>query len=210
MKRLVFSILSAAILISCGEAEDTDETVESIDTTNQVEKPVELVNSFVLEEGKAGIFEIGKEVPKRLPEELSMRQFIKEEVDLEGKTVEHMHNVIFNQMEDILELIMNKSGEHHEDKRIEEIMVLSEYYETADQVSVGSTVEEFQVVYNDATAWYSKSLNAYVLETETILGTQFLLDLSACKKKPSGTTDMIKVDFNKFAEGSTIKKIRIY
>lgn len=213
MKRLVLSAVAFLLLVACGGQDVSEETTETTEVTSQEEKVIieeAPVNSIILSENIVGIFELGKEVPSSIPSELSMRQFTEEVKSSDGQVVEHVHNVVFNQLEDLVELTMNQTGEHHEDKLIQEMLVLSNYYETAEGIAVGSTIEDFQAAYGDATAWYSKTLDAYLLETESILGTQFILDASACSKKPGGSTDLIKMNFNKFTEGSKIAKIRVY
>lgn len=204
-------VFTALLMTSCGGEEATEESseTETTETVEEVEEE-EIVNSFSISENVVGIFEIGASVPEKLPAELSMRQFVEEE-DAEGVIIEHTHNVIFNQLEDVVELIMDQgSGEHHEDKVIEEMYVLSNYYETDEAISVGSSVEEFQLAYPDATAWYSSELDMYFVESESVLGAQFMVVSEDVAKPAKGKSDMEEMDFEDFVPEAKIVKIRMY
>lgn len=211
--------LIAILFFSCtSENSETDATNEVVDTTSvgltdenqQPSGEEDIVNSVLIAEGSVGIFELGQEVPV-LPDELKMRHFSEEET-VNGKVVEHTHNIVFNQLEDVLELMMDQgSGEFHEDKLIEEIIVLSNYYETAEGLGVGSTIEDFKEQYTDATIWYSPDDQAFVLNTESVLGANFILDPAKTKKlKQPGGDNMQKMNFNQFDPKTNIKKIRCY
>lgn len=205
-------------MFSCGgdnEEEQTDSSTETTDTEvvpdeDEVEE-VEIINSYIIEPNVVGIFELEHPVPEKLPEGLKMRQFLEESADDKGNLVEHTHNVVFNQLEDVVELIMEKGdGEHHLDKSIEEMYVLSNYYETPEGVSVGNTVEDFREEYEDATIWYDKIHNHYFLETESILGAQFIINELDIAKKAKGSRDMQKLNFSYVKDGAKIEKIRVY
>lgn len=208
---LIFSLF----LVSCGgsEEEQTEETTNETTTTNeQVEDEVEVIeNSYSIESGTVGIFEIGKIVPDPLPEGLKMRQFLEIDVDDEGVKTEHTHNVVFNTLEDIVELIMEKdTEEHHEDKAIEEMMVLSNYYETPEGVVVGTTIEEFEEIYPDMTVWYDGVHKRYHLETGSITGAQFIFNELDIVKQAKGSKDFQEIDASYIKEGAKIEKIRIH
>ncbi|UKN00516.1 hypothetical protein K6119_12315 [Paracrocinitomix mangrovi] len=214
MKKLVYSLLIIPAFISCGGSEsETENTTTEQDTTVQntenVEE-VEIVNSITISENVVGIFEMGKPVPTKLPEELKMRQFIEEET-VEGNTIEHTHNVIFNQLEDVAELIMNQgSDENHFDKTIKEILVISNYYETQEGIKVGSSVEKFKEAFADAKIWYDKTRDQYFMDSETLVGVQFILDPMDIKKKAKGSADMQELSFSVVPAEAEVKKIRMY
>jgi hypothetical protein len=211
MKSLVRSLLIIPFFLSCGgeEAEETTtEETEEVVVEEVVEE--EVVNSTIIETDVCGIFLIGNEVPN-LPEELKMRQFNEIDVNDAGEEVEHMHNVVFNQLEDVVELIMDQgSEEHHEDRMIEEMMVLSNYYETPDGIAVGSTIEDFNLAYPDNKFWYSTVHDWYYVEAVAAERIEFILDAGDVAKKPSGSADKIQMRMDDFAAGAEIKKIRLH
>lgn len=213
MKKVLINCSVLLLLVSCGgdAAEEVlNETEEVVNEVVEIEEP-EVVNSYVLESKNVGIFSIGQEVPN-LPEGLKIRQFLEAEQTEEGPGEELTHNVIFNQLEDVVELIMDHQmdDEHHEDKNIEEMWVLSNYYETAEEIGVGSTIEEFQDAYPNAQVWYTYISDRYIVETEDLPNVQFLLKAEDCIKIPNFDSDQSTMKFEHFNEGSKIQKIRVY
>ncbi|MEO9533606.1 MAG: hypothetical protein ABJG68_01300 [Crocinitomicaceae bacterium] len=213
MKKVIVKCAALLFLVSCGGevAEEVTNEVEDVvdDVVEQIEEP-EVLNSYLLESKNVGIFSIGQEVPN-LPDELKMRQFLETEQTEEGPGEELTHNVIFNQLEDVVELIMDhQSDEEHHEKKIEEMWVLSPYYETSEEIGVGSTIEEFQAAYPDAEVWYTYVSDRYVVETPTLVDVQFILNPTDCIKTPSMNTDQNMMKFEHFAEGAKIQKVRVY
>jgi len=211
MKKLAYLAFIIPMCFSCGgeaEEETTEETTEEVTTEEEVVE--EVVNSVLIESGSVGIFKIGESVPS-LPEELSMRHFNQVDVNIEGEEVEHMHNVIFNILEDVVELIMDhSSGEHHEDLHIEEMYVLSNYYATEEGVTVGTSIEDFTAEFPDYNLWYSRVGNEYVLETESYRNMYFILSGDDCTKEVLGDKDVEELKITDFTEGSTIQKLRLF
>lgn len=217
MKSLFYSILIIPfVFISCGggeEAETEESTNETESTTTEevVEEEVVVVeNSFNIETNIVGIFQIGQEVPDPLPEGLKMRHFLEKDKDDSGNEIEHTHNVIFTQLEDVVELIMERGeDEYHEDKSIEEMMILSNYYKTDEEVTVGTTKEDFIDTYGDASFWYDRIHNRYYAETDALVGAQFIFDEKDITKKAPSGSDFQQVNASYVAEGAKIKMIRI-
>lgn len=214
MKKLVYILLISPLMFSCGGDSDDDEqeeTTETVTTDEVVEAEVAPENSFLIAPNVVGIFKIGDAVPALLPTELSMRQFNEDEKNEKGEIIEHTHNVIFNQLEDVVELIMiHGDAEHHEDKQIGEMMVLSDYYQTSEAMGVGSTIEEFEAAYEDATIWYASKSNSYMLESETVLGAQFILNNDDCIRPVKSSQEFKKINFGHFKEGARIIQVRLY
>jgi hypothetical protein len=202
-------------LCSCGSDEQLENETDQVDSISEevveVNEEHEVVNSYQLETKAVGIFMIGQEVPK-LPEDLKMRHFVEAELTEEGPGEELTHNVIFNQLEDVVELIMDHqmTEEHHEDKDILEMWVLSNYYETAEGIGVGSTIEEFERVYPDVEVWYTYVSGRFIMETETLPDVQFMLSEDNYMKTPSAHADMEILKLEDFESGSKISKIRVY
>ena len=214
MKNILIKCCAAVLLVSCG-GETSEEVVNEMNEVSSEIVPEavqeEVVNSFLLESKKVGLFSIGQEVPE-LPKELKIRQYTETEQTDEGPGEELLHNVIFNQLEDVIELIMDHQmgDKHHEDKNIEEMLVLSNYYETAEEIGVGSTIEEFQEAYPDAELWYTYVSDRYVAETTALPGVQFMFDEKDCIKKPNVNGDQNMMKFEHFKEGAKISKIRVF
>lgn len=216
MKAIYITGIPLFLFFSCGSTEDDADSNALSETTTEdsiivAEEEAEVINSILISSKNVGLFTIGSEVPT-LPAELKMRQFVKSEMSEGEPGPELTHNVIFNQLEDVLELIMDHQmdDEHHEDKDIQEMMVLSNYYETSKGIGVGSTLEEFQEAYPDGHIWYSYVSDRYVLETDQLKDVQFILDGADCNITPKGSTDQEPIDFIDFKVGSKIKKIRVY
>ena len=203
------------LLFSCGSDGQAENETDQIDTINEevleVVEEQEVVNSYLLEAKSVGIFVIGQEVPS-LPEELKMRHFVEAELTEEGPGEEFTHNVIFNQLEDVVELIMDHqmNEEHHEDKDILEMWVLSNYYETAGGIGVGSSIEDFERVYPDVVVWYTYVSGRFIMETEALPDVQFMLSEDNYMKTPSANSDMEILKLEDFEAGSKISKIRVY
>lgn len=213
MKLSPFIIAPIFLVFSCGSPEEevTEELVDEVTEDLVEDEPEEVINSIVISSKNVGLFTVGAEVPN-LPSELKIRQFVARE-ESEGELgPELTHNVIFNQLEDVLELIMDHQmdDEHHEDKNIQEMLVLSNYYETAKGIGVGSSIEDFQEAYPDAHIWYTYVSDRYILETDEIQDVQFYLDGADCNITPTGETDAEDIDLIDFNVGSKIQKIRVF
>jgi hypothetical protein len=211
MKKLAYLVFIIPMCISCGgEAEEETSEEETSEEVVEEEIVEEVVNSVLIESGSVGIFKIGEAVPT-LPEELSLRHFNEVDVNIEGEEMEHKHNVIFNILEDVVELIMDHtSGEHHEDLHIEEMYVLSNYYATEEGITIGTSIEDFTAEFPDYKIWYSRVGNEYVIETEAYRNMYFLLSADDCTKEVSGNKDMEELKITDFNEEAKIKKIRLF
>lgn len=214
MKVFQFSILCIPLFFSCGGSDEVEEktsdpiTSERIEVVEEVEE--EVVNKITIETGIVGVFNVNQTVPEVLPDELKMRQFLETDVDDEGNSVEHTHNVVFTYLEDVVELIMEKGDEHHVDKRIEEMWVLTNYYETAKGITVGSTVTEFNQEYEAASLWYDGVHDRFYLECDELVGVHFILKNDDAKKKCSTSKEFKEVDFSYFDDEAKIAKIRVF
>lgn len=210
MKRLLFIAL-ATVFVACGESEESndtneqsEETVES--TEENAEEEFVHVNTPTIEPGVVGMFELGAKVPT-LPEDLNSRVGTASA----GEGEEIRTTVIYNSYEDMVDLHMEDNPDGHmEDLHIVEMIVHSDYYQTADKVGVGSTVEHFAEVYPDYEIWHTYVSDRYVLETESLIGVQFLLDFHDCKVTPKNDSEMQALQLTDFREGAKIQSIRVY
>lgn len=213
MKALVWTLLAIPIMYSCSgseEQENDQSTTEPEDPVAQevVEEVVE--NRYDIGTNVVGIFALGIQVPK-LPEDLSLREFTRMDMDDEGNEAEHRHNMIYNQLEDCVELIMDQgSDEHHEDRVIEEMIVLSNYYTTDDSISVGSSIEELDYVYAQTKFYYSSIHDWYFCESPDMERVEFIIDSEMVKNKPKGTGHRVPMSINDFTEGAKVVKIRVH
>ena len=212
MKKLFYSASMIGLLVSCGgSAEETTTTETKKDTVSQEpvvveEPPVE--NSFVLESGTVGVFKIG-ETLSRLPEELKSRKS-SISVTANGETTEHVQWIIFNSLEDVVEITMeNNDAKSEEELVIQDMRVISNYFETADGIKVGSLVSDLTAKSPDAKFFYSGNLGEIVAEVGAYTGIQFIIDPAGCSKKVSGSKD-ISLTSKSFNAEAKITSVRVY
>ena len=213
MKVLVHSLLVVPLLCACGGSEDetTQAQTEQIIVVDEAPKESEeIVNKFIIEDDVCGIFNVGDKVPA-LPDELMIRRFTETSKNSEGKEVEEIHNVIFNRLEDVVELLMDQgSSDIHEERVIKEMMVISNYYETPEEIRVGSTIEDLVATYPGCSFAYVPAIERYFAETPDLEKVQFIFDVSDAKRTPSGSADKIAMRKSDFQDGAKISKIRIF
>ncbi|MEZ4922311.1 MAG: hypothetical protein R2780_03995 [Crocinitomicaceae bacterium] len=214
MKALIPSLFVFPLLFSCGsgeeevETESSNQTEETVNTEEVVVSEVE--NKILLGSEVCGNFIIGKTVPD-LPKGLKIRHFTKELNNGSGSAMEETHNVIFSQLEDVVELIMDQgSNEHHDDRLIKEMIVLSNYYHTDDSIAVGSTIEDLKYTYADHSFFYSGTENKYYAESPLIPKVEFIFSEDDVKKKVNSTAEKTQISASAFKDGAKITKIRIY
>lgn len=211
MKKLVYSIGVIGFLVSCGGPAEEPTTTETKDTTKQeavvVEEPAP-ENSFLMESGVVGVFKIGQPIGK-LPVELSTRKSsVSRTVD--GAPQDHLQHIVFNSLEDLAEITMEKNDNlHEEDLVIIDMRILSNYYETKDGIKVGSTVSELTGKYTDTKFRYNGETGEIVGESAGLTGVQFVIDPAGCTKKVSGTKD-ISLSAKSFTEDAKIKYINVF
>lgn len=212
MKNLVCSLFAIALVVSCGsptEDQNTNST-SNTDTSKVIQEPepAAVENSFALGSGVVGIFKIGEPV-SALPEELNSRAS-SVTLTTNGITEEHATQVIFNSLEDVVELVLEKNDAKTEhDLHIQEMHVISNYYETSTGIKVGSTVNELLEKYPDCKFSYVGERAHIVAETDAFTGVQFIIDPAGCTKKVSGTKN-ISLSKSNFSEDAKIKAVRVY
>jgi len=212
MKKIVYSFAAIGLLISCGgSSEENTTTTEQKDTVSQEPAMTEesgVENSFVLESAKVGVFKIGEPL-STLPSELNSREATAT-ISENGENTEHLQHVVFNSLEDVVELVMEKNdAKADEDLVIQEMRVISNYYETNDGIKVGSTVSQLLEKYPDAKLYYLGSRSEIIAETPAYTGVQFVINPVACTKKVSGKKD-ITLSKSSFNEDARIEYIRVY
>lgn len=214
MKKLVYLIGFVGLIASCGApaedntAGDKDTTTASAPVIIQEEEPV-VENSFLLETGVVGIFHVGEPMPA-MPEELNSRKAIVSLKDETGAMVEHTQYVVFNSLEDIAEVTLeNDPGKHDEDLRIQEVRVISNFYETSDGIKIGTPLTTLLEKYPDAEIRYDGLTHDIIAETNSYGNLHFVLDPAACTKSMSGNKD-ITLQARNFNEDAKIKTIKVY
>lgn len=212
MRLLSLSLISLIILGSCGgdnHEENTEETTDTSTMVTEVTEEPEIINSILIEPYHVGIFSIGQIVPT-LPEELKSRKGNLTVSD-EGEETTYELCIIFNNLEDLVDLQLEENANlHYEDKTVTEMIVHSNYYETSAGIHVGSTIQDFIEAYPDYTIWYTYISDRYVMETPALENVQFMLDGNDYLKQPKGDSDMEILDQANFAGDADIKSIRVY
>ncbi len=212
MKKIFYSALILPLFVACGgdseheEASD-ENSVDTIEVAEDMNEP-EVVNSFIIQEGEVGIFTIGHPVPV-LPEELKIRQGSMSEIEDEVN-VEFEVSMIFNHLEDVVDLkLENSDEEFHEDKNIIAMYVHSNYYHTELEIGVGSTIQEFMDTYSDYVLYYNNAQESFIIETPALPHIYFMLDGGEYNETPAGNSEMEELDPLDFAEGASIKSITV-
>lgn len=212
MKKLVYSVGVIGFLFACGgSGEEVNTTETPVDTTQEViitEEVKAPVNSFILESGVVGVFKIGQ--PVTMPVELSSRKSSVTRAGVDGAPQEHLQYVIFNSLEDVAELNMEKNASlHDEDLVIIDMRVISNYYETKDGIKVGSSVTQLTEKYTDTKFRYLGATGEIIGESKSMTGVQFVIDPAGCTKKVTGTKD-ISLSSKNFSDDAKIKYIRVF
>lgn len=213
MRRTIYLALILIVIHACGsQAESEEEITTENDTTTTVEtteEAPEIINSFLIEPHTVGIFNVGEKVPA-LPEELKSR---KGEATLseEGENYTHDLCIIFNNLEDVVDLQLEENSDlAFEEKVIVEMLIHSNYYETPEGISVGSTITEFVEAYPEYEIWYSYINDRYIIETSSLEKVQFILDGQDYMKTPKGDSDMEILNLADFAGDADIRSIRVF
>lgn len=211
MKKLVYSIGVIGFLVSCGGPAEEPTNTETKDTVKEevvvVEEPAP-ENSFLMESGIVGVFKIGQPIGK-LPLELSTRKSTVSRI-VDGAPQDHVQLIVFNSLEDLAEITMEKNDNLHEDDLVViDMRVLSNYYETKDGIKVGSTVAELTGKYTDTKFRYNGSTGEIIGESAAQPGVQFVIDPAGCTKKVSGSKD-ITLSSKNFTEDAKIKFVNVF
>lgn len=165
-------------------------------------------NKYLIRDMQAGPFKIGDEIPG--PATMMTYQMRKEQQTRnteEGPVTEPV-TIISENGEDLLMLKPGfESGNYN--NSINEIIILSSKYRTAEDIGVGSTIESFQKVYPDHKAWYTYVSEMFVIETPLVKA-QFLLDpRDYTGPKPRITSERTTLKTSDFIKSGMITQVRI-
>jgi hypothetical protein len=212
--KINFIYSSVAIaLLGCNSAEKTENTgYERTDTlkkeTVQAEEPLP-ENSFLLDAGTVGVFKVGVPFPK-LPAELKSRKAYVKRTNPDGLEEEHLQHIIFNSLEDVAEVILEKNDGKTEDQlAIQEIRVISDNFETSEAISVGSSISDITSKYEQAQFTYKAASGDYVMETASMPGVEFVIDPEGCTKKINSSSN-VKLSANQFKPDAKIQLIIVH
>jgi hypothetical protein len=206
---LAIVLIIGLMLMSCEKEPQSNDTANT--TVSQDENKMAYDSLFIITQNKVGPFAIGKKVPEDLPKTIKMRKFIAMDTDNYGKQEKHAHNVVFNQLEDLVELTMEHTEQdYHEDKVIMEMMVYSDYYETEKGISVGSTVQELFQRYEKIYAYYDNIHHYTYLETQEYVGVQFIISHFDLRSTINHNIDFAEIPINELDPKSVIRKIKVY
>ncbi|MBK9592214.1 MAG: hypothetical protein IPO32_12185 [Crocinitomicaceae bacterium] len=96
---------------------------------------------------------------------------------------DHVQHIVFNSLEDLAEITMEKNDNIHEDDLVViDMRVADEHYETKDGIKVGSTVTELTGKYTDTKFRYNGLLKCQHRRINATTGVQFVIDPSGCTK----------------------------
>lgn len=197
-------------MISCGapaEETTTDTSKDSAVQVVEVKTPA-VQPSFYIESGIVGNFKIGQPMPE-LPEGLNSRKS-SVDVTLNGIKESHLMYVIYNSLEDIAEITMEKDEATDEsDLTVIRMKAISNYYETRDNLEVGSTLTELTEKYPDTKIWYDGATQQIVAEASDLISVRFVFDTADCTKKLSGSYD-INLSKKNFSETAKIIAVLVF
>lgn len=220
MKELTI-ILVAFVLIGCKNQQQEELNVE---LEQEIEELMaELEESLIEEEvpdpipnqnwwitpTSVGAFNLGDSVPQEGRfENYEVKYITFEQQEEEGPNMETMHKVV------VLEngkkaLEITPSVYQNKPHLIEEMRVFSEKFNTNENISVGSTIQEFYDTYPKAKIWYTYVSDRMVMETGT-MDLQFELSTEDYIPELTIETDMDEKEKNDFKPETKIKSIRIY
>ena len=214
MKTLQFLFaLSVLILTGCDSGPEKKGTeprhVEDRSRNDSSKINSETFNNrdFLIEDGAAGIFELGKPIPVSL-KDYSITKVKQTRTTEEGPTQETVYLIAEGDTEilNILPAIDPNTGQTTGD--IGELRIKSEKYKTAEGIGVGSTIEEFIEAYPDHKIWFTYVSNMYVIQAEE-LEAQFLLDEEDFTGEMKVTSAMTPLKKEDFREGARISLVRM-
>jgi hypothetical protein len=159
--------------------------------------------NYLITETQVGVFELGKPVQqshKGLDIESKTRL-----IKSEGEEIEEIFYQILSESEELLTIAI----EDAQTKIATEIFVHSDKFKTAENIGIGTTIEDFSKIYPDYKIWYTYVSDRFVIETDQTK-IQFLLNKDDFVGDLEVNSDMIYLDFADFKEDSKIEKIRIY
>lgn len=207
MKKYVYSFGLASLMISCGAPTEETNSETKKDTVVQaaeVEKP-KIENSFFIESGIVGVFKIGQPFPE-LPEGLKSRKS-SEDIEMNGVKENHVVYVVYNSLEDVSEIAMETNDAlDEEDLAVLRMKVISDYYETKDNLKVGSLVTDLLEKHPESKFWYDGKTGQIVAESPALISVRFVIDSASCNKKLSGSKD-VKLNKNNFGAEAKITTI---
>lgn len=207
MKNYVYSFGLASLMISCGApAEDSNSETkkDTVVQTVQVEK-TKIENSFFIESGIVGVFKIGQPFPE-LPEGLKSRKS-SEDIEMNGVKENHVVHVVYNSLEDVAEIAMEKNDAlDEEDLSVIKMKVISNYYETKDNLKVGTLLNTVLEKHPDTKIWYDGKTGQILAEAPALISVRFVIDPTSCTKKPSGSKD-IKLNKSNFVAEAKVSMI---
>lgn len=214
-KKIATIILIASVLIACKKENEqpvsNDGRLKMTKNYSNPETENNKLNSYLIATEQIGPFKLSKTVPKNLPQSIKIRKFIEDDFNDVGKSEKHLHNIVFNDFEDQVELIMERSEiKHFEDKLIEEMIVFSDQYATKEGLKVGSPKSEFIFKYENVYAWYDAIHDYAYLETDALVGVQFILEDKGYRFEPKTDNHFEEIPLHYIDDYAVIKMIKVH
>ncbi len=216
-KIAITSFVAAAIMMSCGGAEETNtenKTEEAPTTEKQVveeeieevvEEPTTLENLDVTH-GQAGPFTLNAAFTGEGEYMGYTMEMVEETRDTEeGPYTLTSYHAKFNGETHII--IYPK---YDNDALIGELQVVSPMYKTSEGIGVGSSIDDFYASFKDAKAFYTYISGAYWLESSVYPSLNFTINEDDHLGEVDFDGDLTERSKESFKEGALIERIRIY
>lgn len=207
------------VVVSCGDSAPANDQPDAVDNTTvsneenggetatTTPEPVEAPNAIIAEK-KVGNFALQQPMPEggyTVAKEVKTTQ-------AEGQTQETPMYMVKDGGTVLLEITpaYDLDADAYTDQP-GEILVRDARFKTAENMGVGSTVEEIMAAYGDVDLWYTYVSGNYIAQPKSMNSVQFLIDPGAYV----GTGDLNssdRVDLTKddFKPNAPIVSVRVY
>lgn len=212
--RLFFAFLSALIIMNACNSDnnkrdanqgDTTRTADSLsnkqpvaESTPQTNKTTE--KKFLITGNGIGQLKKDADIPSDY--EVAPYQVVKEKREemQEGSKYEISVSKLMKGTEPVAEIFNN------------EVWIFSDDFKTEKQIGVQSAVDEFIAAYPDATVWYTYISDRFIIETDEIPNTQFIIDKNGYTGAQEKLTqsDRVVLEPGEIKKDAKIMKIRYF
>lgn len=204
-------------VVSCGDSAPASNSSKEVDNTtvsneaNSEETTTtapEPAPNAVIAEKQVGDFAIGQPMPEggyAVSKEMQT-------IQSEGASEEVPVYMVKDGETVLLEIspAYDMTGEGYTDQP-GDILVQDARFKTAENVGVGSTIEELMTAYGDVDLWYTYVSGAYVAQPKSLNGVQFLIDPEAYVGTGDlSSSDRVNLTKDDFKASAPIVSVRVY